>query len=557
MRQRAVRRANTLGVSLLVAVILVATACGDDAPSTFTGPIEATVTHYDYTFDLESRAAHAKVTATLTTPGDCFTLPFRAEAPANAMLDGRAAMVTVADDKLTACIADGTDAESIALEVDLTIPLQTISTSQVGYSKTVDGSSNPFYYLVSWVGGCDQFAPCDDRPNVFATYTFTVTHPDTIQVACPGVIATPSATQTTCTFDHPGGPTYSTFGVAAYPKAAWVPTDKGMWGSVHATVYARPQTLVAEAIDSAHHNAFVAYMEQNFGAFPFGGELRVYAAPTYWSGFEHPGNIVLDDSLGRATTPYTHNARHVLDHEIVHQWAGDETTLEDTYDFVWKESMAEYLAFTYEAIEEPTASDRTLAYWKSGALGAAFFPVPGEKPALFDYYGDAYGPGPMILFRQVERMSSRDSVIAGLKTLLGEPRAISVDDVVAALETSTGLDLDAYAAAWIRGMGAPVWPLVKTTYTPGSLHVQVTSGGERRCKFSVALKGANAGESQLVEVNTFTGGIDQMIAVTAPAFTVTSTELDPLRECLVYPDTTTRTARVHPWVSPRGLASTR
>lgn len=539
-------------------VILVApcvVACGDDAPTTYTGPIEASVTHYDYAFDVDSRAAHATITAEVTTPGDCFSLPFRAEAPTAVMLAGKQpSSVTTDAGTLQVCVDGGVGEGAFDLELDLVIPLQTLSTSQVGYSKTVDGSGNAFYYLVSWVGGCDQFAPCDDRPNVFATYTFTVTHPDTLQVGCPGVIATPSPTQTTCTFDHPGGPTYSTFGVAAYPKAAWVATDKGMWGSVRATVYARPQTLVAEAIDSAHHDAFVRYMETTFGAFPYGSELRVYAAPTYWSGFEHPGNIVLDDSLGRATQPYTHNARHVLDHEIVHQWAGDETTLADTYDFVWKESMAEYLAFTYEAIEEPAAADRTLAYWKSGAAGAAFFPVPDEKPALFDYYGDAYGPGPMILFRQIERLSSREAVIAGLKTLLGQPRAISVDDVVAALAASTGLDLASYAAAWLRGTGAPAWPRVATTYTAGSLRVQVTSGGERRCKFSVALRGANPGESQLVEVNTLTGGIDQTIAVT-PAFAVTSIELDPLRECLVYPPATARPARFHPWLSPRGRAA--
>ena len=534
-------------------IVIFVAACGDDAPTTYAGPIEATVTHYDYRFDVESRVAHAKVTAALTTPGDCWSLPFRGEAPANVVIGGAPATSVSHDtgaETLQACLDGGVGGDTIDLELDLVIPLQTISTSQVGYSKTFDSSGNPFYYLVSWVGGCDQFAPCDDRPSVFATYTFAVTHPDTIQIACPGAIATPSPTETTCTFDHPGGPTYSTFGVAGYPKAAWVATDKGAWGSVHATVYARPQTLVADAIDTTHHDAFVRYMETTFGPFPYGSELRVYAAPTYWSGFEHPGSIVLDDSLGRATQPYARPARHVLDHEIVHQWAGDQTTLADTYDFVWKESMAEYLTYTYEAIEDAAAADRTVAYWKASAAGAQFYPVPGEKPALFDYYGDAYGPGPMILFRQIERLASREQVIAAMKTLLGAPRAISVDDVVAALATATGLDLDAYAAAWLHGMGAPAWPRVRATYTAGSLRVQLVSGTERRCKFSVALRGAGIGEIQLVDVNTLTGGIDQTIAVT-PAFAVTSTEIDPLRECLVYPEAVARPARIHPWLSPR------
>ena len=82
---------------------------------------------------------------------------------------------------------------------------------------------------------------------------------------------------------------------------------------------------------------------------------------------------------------------------------------------------------------------------KAASAGANFFPVPGEKPALFDYYGDAYGPGPMVLFRQLEVLTSRDQVLAALKSVLGHQHALSVDDLVAALAQNTGLDLTAFA----------------------------------------------------------------------------------------------------------------
>jgi aminopeptidase N len=337
-----------------------------------------------------------------------------------------------------------------------------------------------------------------------------------------------------------------------------------MWGSVRATVYDRPGTNMTAAIEPAHHAGFVTWMESNFGAYPYGTELRILTAPTYWSGFEHPGNIVLDDTLARQVMPsYLHNAQHILDHEIAHQWAGNETTLADTYDFVWKESMAEYLTFAYEDTVEPAAAAQTAGAWKGFSAGAAFFPVPGEKPALFDYYGDVYGAGPMILFRQIEVLSSRAQVIAAIATLLGEPRAISVDEVVAALETSTGLDLDAYAAAWIRGTGAPVWPKVNTTYTPGTpggtstFRIHQIAGQDRRCKFHVGLKGANPGEVVRFEIDTFRSGIDQTLTIPTPAFAVTSHEIDPLRECLVYIGTSTRTVApaAHPWLSERGRAA--
>jgi aminopeptidase N len=274
----------------------------------------------------------------------------------------------------------------------------------------------------------------------------------------------------------------------------------------------------------------------------------VLTAPTYWSGFEHPGNIVLDDVLATAPSSYANPVAHVLDHEIAHQWAGDETTLADTYDFVWKEAMAEYLAYVYEDSVDPVVALKTGTYWKLASNGSRFHPVPLEKPALFEYYGDVYGPGPMILFRQVEALSSRAQVIDALKSVLGSPRALSVDELIAALEAKTGLDLDGYVNAWVKGTGAPAWPRATVTFTaPSTLRVVQTAATTKRCKFSVAL--TDGTNRMIVPVDTFRNGTDQTLTVT-PGFTVTATELDPLRECLVFPQALVSTPRTwHPWVS--------
>jgi aminopeptidase N len=539
---------------LLVLPALAACGGGDDAP---TGPITARVTHYDYRFDLDSRAAHATVSATVEVAGDCWTLPFRADGldTATVTIDAAPAKaIAVANQTLAVCGEGHREGETLTLAVDVTIPERTLSTSQVGYSVRQDLAGNPFYYLVSWVGGCDQFGPCDNRPDQFATYTFHVTHPATFDVRCPGTITEVGETETQCEFTHDGGPTYSTFGVAAYP--AWTQTAMGNWGSVAVTLYDRPGTRIDAAIDPVYHGGFVAFMESTFGAFPFGSELRILTAPTYWSGFEHPGNIVLDDRL-LGPSSYLHPVAHVLDHEIAHQWAGDQTTLADTYDFVWKESMAEYLAYVYEdQVDKPAALATALA-WKGFSNGAGFFPVPEEKPALFDYYGDVYGPGPMILFRQLEALSSREQVIAAIKSVLGRPHALSVAELIAALETSTGLALADYAAAWIHGSGAPDWPEFTLAFTPGlgdsTLQVTQTNPSNRTCKFHVALIGAGAGEQTNIEVDTFHNGTTQTLTVPTPAFTVTRVDIDPLRECLVFEQagSIARGVEPHPWYPHR------
>jgi aminopeptidase N len=181
---------------------------------------------------------------------------------------------------------------------------------------------------------------------------------------------------------------------------------------------------------------------------------------------------------------------------------------------------------------EPAAGAQTARAWKSFSVGAKFYPVPMEKPPLFDYYGDVYGPGPMILFRQLEVLSSRAQVLDALASVLGSPRALSVDELVAALAEKTGLDLSSYTTAWIKGTGAPVFPRAMVTFTePSTLHVVITTAPEKRCKFSVALTDG-AANRMIVPVDTFRNGVDQTLTVN-PGFTVTTTEIDPNSECLI------------------------
>lgn len=535
--------------------ILVA-ACSSDPGAT--GPITAHVTHYDYKLDLDSYAAHSTVTLVADAAGNCMTLPFRAATVTAVELDGAGADGTVANNTIEICGSSVGKGDMFTLDADVTIALATLDSSQVGFSISSDSESNHFTYLVSWVNGCDQFGPCDNRPDQFATYTFDVTHTADLTVRCPGDVTDTSPTETICDFKFGGGPTYSTFGIAAYP--AWTQTDEGTWSGVHVTLYDRASTGIAAAIDPAYHTGFLDWMQSEFGPWPFGTELRVLTAPTYWNGFEHPGNIVIDDGLARQQG-YAHPVAHVLDHEMSHMWAGDQTTLADTYDFVWKESMAEYLSFVWEDMNDPAVSATTSSVWKADSRVAKYWPVPLDQPALFDYYTDVYGPGPMVLFRQLEVMTSRAQVLAAIKSVLGTPHALSVDTLVAALSQQTGLDLTDYVNGWIKGMGAPNWPQVKTTFTPGatssdpgSLAVTVTnpSASPRGCKFHVALGDGGANQIE-VAVDTYANGPTQTVMVPAIAFTVTKLDLDPEHECLVYPSSIARTSGdgAHAWRSHR------
>lgn len=525
-----------------------ATCVRPDGPPTLAA---ARVTRYEYQFDLATRVARPAVTLQIEQPGACIELDYVGPELSLLLLDGGVPASTVANGTLTACAATPYAAgDTAVLEAQLTVPLATLGPSQVGYSITDDDDGNPFSYMVSWVGGCSQFGPCDARPGTFAHHVFVITHPETETVLCSGALTELSPTQSRCTFEQAGGPTYSTFGFGA--SASWTAASRGTWGAANVTLYDRTSSGTAAALNDATHDAFVRFMETTIGPYPYGSDLRVVVAPTYWAGFEHPGNIVLSDAL--AASPYT--LTHTVNHEIAHQWAGDQTTLADTYDFVWKESMAEYLTYVFESETNPAYAAQTLDDWKRGSVGVGFYLVPGERPPLFSYYGDVYGPGPLILFRQLEVLSSRAQVLAALRDVLGSERTLSVDQIITALETRTGLDLTEYAAAWIYGMGPPPRPRVRRTFANDALHVELTAGQALRCKFSVALEGAN-GERVLVPVDTFRDGPDQTIPIT-PGFEVVDTELDPDDECLVLQATSAadevRDPRP-PYLSPRAWGS--
>jgi aminopeptidase N len=534
----------------LVVCFLVAVGCGDNIePSPPEGPIEARVDHYAVQVDLTTRLALVDVTITPMVAGNCITIPFRAPLEHEVLIDGLPVTASVADGQLTACGTGYPKHVPIVLETRLTIANEVEPPTQVGFSVR-----SGITYILSWLGGCDRFAPCDKRTDQFAKYTFTVTHAPGMIVRCPGRVTTLDLTTTECDFTYEGGPTYSTFGIIG--SMAWQNTYAGDWSGVDVSVYDYASNGVAPGIvaDADYHRGFVAFMQDQFGPYPYGDELRILTAPTYWSGFEHPGNIVLNDDLAGTPSAYADGLAHVLDHEIAHMWAGDQTTLSTTYDFVWKEAMAEYLSYVYEDSVDPMVGATTARAWKLFSDGALFHPVPAEQPPLVEYYGDVYGPGPMILFRQIEVLSSREQVLAALRTLLGRERAIGVADVEAALAAATGLDLADYFDAWVHGSGAPAWPRFTATYAAGDLVVAQTNvgEGEKPCKFKVALRGAGPGDVVTVDVDTFRNGPSQTIPVTPPPpFAVTSTTIDPDAECLAYATSVARVPRHHPWLATK------
>ena len=298
-------------------------------------------------------------------------------------------------------------------------------------------------------------------------------------------------------------------------------------------------------------------MQTGFGPFPFGAELRYAIAPTYWWGFEHPGNIVLSNTLGQPSVAYADDLHHCAMHEAAHMWAGDQVTPASSADFAWKESMVEYLTFAYEDETAGAATSQVTAqYWKDAAAVANYYPVPGDGKTLWETYSDAYGAGPLVFFRQLEAMYGRDAVMSAIGSVLGSPRTLAIDQLQAALEAATGAALAGYFDAWVRGTGAPAWPTAQVATADaggGAVTVTVTlttaDSTPRGCAFHVRLK--DAGTAYLdVAFDAGPDGTALQPATVTPGFVVAAAELDPLNECLVYQAGAKRSARrvPRPWI---------
>lgn len=471
-------------------------ARGDD-DDTESGPPPGNiggVTRYDYTFDLATTKATSKLTVQVPPPGNCYSAACRTNAAEDVTWSGAPALAsTLGSGALQVCGAPVTNGPTVITATMPTIPTQTFFGLDVGFSRQPDLSGGQFSYLLSWVGGCDHFGPCDADPSRISDFHFEVSHPEGTTVLCPGTL-TAGTTLTKC--DVTGAPTYSGFGIAADP--AWKRSAFTSAAGVDVFMYEVPGGRIAANADKASYAEFFTWITTLLGAFPYGKELRFAGGPTVWLGFEHPANIVLNEDLDGPSS-YGNTVQHVMMHETIHQWSGDHTTIATSNDFVWKEAIAEYLAYVFEDEHRPAGeAAASLEYWDSISLQAEHRPRPTDNPPVEQFYTDVYGPGPMVLFVQLEPLLGRPAVLNGIKSFLSAAGAKSVDDLRVELGKAGGKDLTPYFNAWVVGPGAPEWPKfdVTTSQAGGQLTVTVTQNNTSNviygCKVDIEIAGKRA-----------------------------------------------------------------
>jgi aminopeptidase N len=348
------------------------------------------------------------------------------------------------------------------------------------YEDKDDGRE--YFYTLFVPMDASMAFPCFDQPDLKANFRLDVEHPAHWAVI-GNTVATPMD-ETHTRFEETRPISTYLFAFAAGPFEAVRAEDAG-----EPTVYVRKSQAARAKQEAPQVQQMAArgigYFSEFFARpFPFPKYDLVLIPGFPFGGMEHAGATFLNEDgiLFRSMpTPSDYFRRNTLVlHETCHQWFGDLVTMR-WFDDLWlKEGFAQYMAYKALATLEPASNPwkhfyddvKPLAYGIDETLGTTpiYQDIPNLKDAKSAYGAIVYQKAPAIL-KQLEFRIGSDVFRAGLRTYLGTHAYGNAEwsDLISAFNqaiakgkdaslTATrteGLDLNAWAAAWIKRRGMP------------------------------------------------------------------------------------------------------
>lgn len=480
-----------------VALALLA-ACGGGDPALPAIPEQEAPTvevlRAAYDLDLERDRLELRLSLQLPPPGgNCVGLASALAPVEPPTWDGAPARASHDGARLRVCSGGAARAGPVELGVAVQLAeWHAPGNFQVGYYRLPDRGGRETTVLLAWLEGCSAFGPCDAAVGRQVEVDLTVRHAAGQVVLCPGAREA-AATSTRCRID--GGvraPLYSALTVVASP--AWQPTVLLDDPAGRMVLHEAPDGLLSAALDREVLREGLRDLTALLGPLPYGPELRVAGLPMSWLGFEPPANLLLAETLP-LTPPidYARPALHTLLHELVHQWAGGRTTLAEPRDIVWKEAIAEYLAYLVEeARGAPGEAAQTRAGWQRAGRSTGLWPLsldPSARP--IDLAANAYGAGTMTLFVQLEPFLGRAALLEAVQAFLAGPDVQSTAALRAALEAAGGASLETWWTRWVEGLGEPLRPELSVAVEAGAVRVaQAQAGPPLPLEVEVELVGA-------------------------------------------------------------------
>ncbi|AWK72034.1 aminopeptidase N [Rhodococcus oxybenzonivorans] len=375
-------------------------------------------------------------------------------------------------------VADYDEATGIAL-TDLSEQNELVVEADCVYSHTGEGlhrfvdPTDQAVYLYSQFETADakRMFACFDQPDLKATFDVHVTAPaDWKVISNSATVESVKAEAGRHLFRTT--PKMSTYLVAliAGPYAEWTDTYSDEHGAIPLGIFCR--TSLAEHMDAERlftetKQGFEFY-HRNFGTpYAFGKYDQLFVPEFNAGAMENAGAVTfLEDYVFRSKVTrasYERRAETVL-HEMAHMWFGDLVTMRWWNDLWLNESFATFASVLCqsEATEYTSAWTTFANVEKSWAYRQdqlpSTHPIAADIPDLaaveVNFDGITYAKGASVL-KQLVAYVGLEPFLAGLRDYFREHAFgnATFDDLLGALEKSSGRDLSDWGAQWLKTTG--------------------------------------------------------------------------------------------------------
>jgi aminopeptidase N len=385
------------------------------------------------------------------------TLNGRSIDPATAYADSRIALTDLAADNELVVVADCT-----------------YSRTGEGLHRFVDPADDRVYtYSQFEVPDARRVYTTFEQPDLKAPFTFTVTAPEGWKVVSnsPTPTPEPSGEGKAVWRFAPTKPlsTYVTAIVAGEYHEV-LDTYHGKHGEIPLGHYCR-QSLVehldADELVKLTRQGFEFFEDAFDYPYPFGKYDQLYVPEYNMGAMENAGCITLRDEYlprSRQDRSFYEFRNEVILHEMAHMWFGDLVTMKWWDDLWLNESFAEWAC--YHAAVQATEFTESWTGFTNARKNWAYRQdqLPSTHPIAADnvdlravevnFDGITYAKGASVL-KQLVAWVGLDNFLEGIRGYFKEFEYSNsrFSDLLAALERSSGRDLEAWAQEWLQTSG--------------------------------------------------------------------------------------------------------
>jgi aminopeptidase N len=372
------------------------------------------------------------------------------------------------------------DGETIflpAIAADNTLEIEhegIYSNSGEGLHRFVDPADNEVYLYTQFeTGDARRMYACFDQPDQKATFSIsTITPKHWAVISNYGIESAKDLDNDRKHTQFATSQVISTY-VTAIVAGAYTSVHDEYKGekTIPMGIYARKsffQYVDAENIFEVTKQGF-AYFEKTFGlAYPFGKYDQIAVAEYNWGAMENVGCVTFHEDVlifrSKVTERSYISRASTIHHEMAHMWFGDLVTMKWWQDLWLNESFAEWAS--YMAVSESTKYKNAWTEFNSVRKNWAYradqlsstHPIAVEMKDLDDvrtnFDGISYAKGASVLQQLVAHVG-RDNFIAGLRKYFAKHAYANTElsDLITELEATSGKNLTAWVATWLRTAG--------------------------------------------------------------------------------------------------------